>query len=252
MLLSNDDGYLARGLRALGAALASVCDVVVCAPESEQSATSHSISLHRPLRLVERQPGVFSVDGTPADCVYVALHAQGRLLRRRPDVIVSGMNHGLNLGNDVFYSGTVAAAREGALRGVPALAFSASEQADLDSACRVATHLVATLLRCESIVAGLLLNVNFPPGQSWQLKPTRLGNRTYGDGVLFRKDPRGGEYLWIGTGDAMHAGDDGTDTGAYDQGLVGVSPLSLDLWRSEHQVDVMNLIEAALEPEHQP
>jgi 5'-nucleotidase len=243
-LLSNDDGYLAPGLRTLGRALAVVCDVVICAPETEQSATSHSISLNRPLRLMEREAGVFSVDGTPADCVYVALHAEGRVLPRKPDVVVSGMNHGLNLGNDVFYSGTVAAAREGALRGVPAVAFSANARAELDAACALAARLVGELLARRPLPSHLLLNVNFPPGRSWSLRPTRLGNRTYGDGVLFRKDPRGGEYLWIGTGDVVHAGDDSTDTSAYDAGVVGVSPLSLELWRSEHQGNVQQLIAA--------
>jgi 5'-nucleotidase len=244
-LLSNDDGYLARGMRALARSLSMECDVVLCAPESEQSATSHAISLNRPLRLVAREPGVFSVDGTPADCVYVALHAEGRVLPRRPDIVVSGMNHGLNLGNDVFYSGTVAAAREGALRGVPAVAFSANEHADMAAACDVAARLVAKLLATRPLPRGLLLNVNFPPGQGgWSLRPTRLGNRTYGDGVVFRKDPRGGEYLWIGTGDVSHDGDDDTDTSAYDHGQVGVTPLSLELWRSEHQQLVASLIDA--------
>lgn len=242
-LLSNDDGYTAVGLRTLARALEQACDVVVCAPETEQSATSHSISLNRPLRLVQRERAVFSVDGTPADCVYVALHAEGRVLPRRPDVVVSGMNHGLNLGNDVFYSGTVAAAREGALRGMPAVAFSASPRTDLEAACGVAAQLVRRLMESRPLSQGLLLNVNFPPGKAWQLKPTRLGNRTYGDGVLFRKDPRGGEYLWIGTGAVVHEGDDDTDTSAYDQGWVGVSPLSLELWRSDYQATVSSLID---------
>jgi 5'-nucleotidase len=135
-LLSNDDGYQSTGIRELGNALRERMDVVVCAPESEQSSTSHSLSLNRPLRLVEREPGVFSVDGTPADCVYTALHARGRVVSRRPDVVVSGLNHGVNLGDDVFYSGTVAAAREGALKGVPAIAASVGPGASSASAGR--------------------------------------------------------------------------------------------------------------------
>jgi 5'-nucleotidase len=229
-LLSNDDGYLAPGISALADALGRVMDVVVCAPETEQSATSHSISLNRPLRLMQRQERVFSVDGTPADCVYVALHSGDRVLPRRPDVVVAGMNHGLNLGNDVFYSGTVAAAREGALRGVPAIAFSANHQANRERACAVAASLVESLVRCADVGKGVLLNVNFPPGDEWPLRATRLGSRTYADGVLFRTDPRGGEYLWIGTGQVVHYGDETTDTKAYDDGAVGVSPLSLELW----------------------
>lgn len=229
-LLSNDDGYLAPGISALASALEELMDVVVCAPETEQSATSHSISLNRPLRLMQRRERVFSVDGTPADCVYVALHSGDRVLPRRPDIVVSGMNHGLNLGNDVFYSGTVAAAREGALRGVPAIAFSANHQADPERACVVAASLAKSLVRSARGAQGVLLNVNFPPGGEWPLRATRLGSRTYADGVLFRRDPRGGEYLWIGTGQVVHYGDETTDTKAYDDGAVGVSPLSLELW----------------------
>lgn len=239
-LLSNDDGYLAPGIVALAEALSQVMDVVTCAPESEQSATSHSISLHRPLRLMPRGPGVFSVDGTPADCVYVALHAGVRVLPRRPDVVVSGLNHGLNLGNDVFYSGTVAAAREGALRGVPALAVSANHHADRGQACALAARLALELVKAQQ--PGLLLNVNFPPGRDWPVRATRLGSRTYADGVLFRTDPRGGEYLWIGTGQVAHYGDETTDTRAYDDGAVGVSALSLELWREEHAPIVERLV----------
>src|SRR6476469_3531220 len=110
VLLCNDDGYLANGLRVLRAALSAFAEVVVCAPETEQSTTSHSLTLNRPLRLREAEPGIFAVDGTPADCVYVALNGGTRILARTPDLVVSGLNHGLNLGTDVFYSGTVAAA----------------------------------------------------------------------------------------------------------------------------------------------
>lgn len=241
-LLANDDGYLAPGITAMAQALSRVMDVVTCAPESEQSATSHSISLNRPLRLMPRGPSVFSLDGTPADCVYVALHAGDRVLPRRPDVVVSGMNHGLNLGNDVFYSGTVAAAREGALRGIPALAVSANHAADREQACAVAARLALGLVRTARSVPGLLLNVNFPPGRDWPLRATRLGSRTYADGVLFRTDPRGGEYLWVGTGHVVHQGDETTDTRAYDDGAVGVSPLSLELWRELHASAVQGLI----------
>jgi 5'-nucleotidase len=241
-LLSNDDGYLAPGITALAAALSKVMDVVTCAPESEQSAMSHSISLNRPLRLMPRGPGVFSIDGTPADCVYVALHAENRVLPRRPDIVVSGLNHGLNLGNDVFYSGTVAAAREGALRGVPALAVSANHAADREAACAVAANLALAVVNSSVASPGLLLNVNFPPGREWPLRATRLGSRTYADGVLFRTDPRGGEYLWVGTGHVVHHGDETTDTRAYDDGAVGVSPLSLELWREPHSSVVEEII----------
>src|SRR4051812_11588427 len=146
ILLSNDDGHRARGIRVLADALRRFADVVVCAPESEQSTTSHSLTLTRPLRLRSVVDGVFAVDGTPADCVYVALNGGTRLLPRAPDLVVSGMNHGLNLGTDVFYSGTVAAAREGALRGIPALAASADVGADPEKAAEVCARLAGALV----------------------------------------------------------------------------------------------------------
>jgi 5'-nucleotidase len=228
--LSNDDGVGSQGLELLRKALLSHCDVVVCAPESEQSASSHSLSLHRPLRLWEKEPGVWSVDGTPADCVYVALNAAGRILARKPQLVVSGINHGLNLGDDVFYSGTVAAAREGALKGIPAIAFSAVYQADLEAAALGAANLVASLLTAPP-TRPVLLNVNFPRGKSWSYRATRLGARVYKDGVDFRRDPRGREYLWIGIGGQItHRAVAGSDTEAFDQGVVGITPLVLDLW----------------------
>lgn len=244
-LLSNDDGVDAIGLRTLRDALGAVGDVVICAPAVEQSGTSHAISLHRPLRLLEEEPGIFCVDGTPADCVYVALHSIGRVLPRRPDVVVSGLNHGLNLGNDVFYSGTVAAAREAALKGIPGLAVSASARTDRAAAAAIATRLAATL---ASQCAGqaVLLNANFPAGHSWPLCVTRLGSRRYSDGVEFRRDPRGGEYLWIGTGEVEHDCNEGTDTWAFDQGKVGVTPLSLELWAQSQNAVAERVLAAAL------
>ncbi len=244
ILLSNDDGYTSLGIRRLRDSLATFADVIICAPATEQSATSHSISLNRPLRLHEAEPRVFCVDGTPADCVYVALHAEQRVVPRRPDLVVSGMNHGSNLGNDVFYSGTVAAAREGALRGVSALAFSASATTEMGAACDLASDLcrsAAQVLRGSTA----LLNVNFPPGSAWPVRATELGNRIYQDGVVFRSDPRGWEYLWIGTGGVKHTGTDASDTAAYDAGIVGVTPLSLRLWASEDDAVTRQVIDEA-------
>ena len=234
VLLSNDDGYRSRGLQALRAALAELAEVVVCAPDTEQSAASHSLSLHRPLRLFEHGDGVFSVDGTPADSVYVALHAGTRILSRKPDAVVSGMNLGVNLGDDVFYSGTVAAAREGALKGIPSLALSAELDVDAKAASQLGARLVSALLataRGET----LLLNVNVPSGKSWPVRATRLGARIYRDEVDFRRDPRGREYLWIGGPGAEHRAVAGSDTEAHDQGIVSVTPLVLDLWNRSAQ-----------------
>ncbi len=230
VLLSNDDGFSAPGLIALRGALARFADVIVCAPETNQSATSHSLTLHRILRLRAAAQGIFSVDGTPADCVYVALNSGDRVLPRMPDLCVSGMNHGLNLGLDVFYSGTVAAAREAALRGVPSVAVSADVAADREAAAEVGARVARALWEStRGAPRGVLLNVNVPPGDRWALRATRLGQRVYGAEVVYRTDPRGGEYLWIGGSNATHHDAPGSDTEAYDAGAVGVTPLGLDL-----------------------
>ena len=233
VLLSNDDGYRAEGLAKLRLALRKHADVVVCAPASEQSASSHSLTLWRPLRMDDHGDGVLSIDGTPADCVYVALHSGRRVLPRPPDIVVSGINHGLNLGTDVFYSGTVAAAREGALRGVPAMAFSATLHTDLEAAAELAAEM-AMALAVSVPARPVLLNVNFPGGRSWPLRATRLGARVYSDTVEFRHDPRGREYLWLGGPGAEHRDVPGSDTAAHDEGVVGVTPLVLDLFSKEH------------------
>lgn len=232
ILLSNDDGYSAPGLLALRDALAVFADVVVCAPEQNQSATSHSLSLHRSLRLRSVEPGLFSLDGTPADCVYVALNSRGRVLPRRPDLCVSGLNHGMNLGLDVFYSGTVAAAREAALRGIPAIATSADHAADRSAAAAISATLARELWERMRATPGLavLLNVNIPAGSGWPVRSTRLGPRLYDDSVVFRDDPRGREYLWIGGAEPRHEPLPGSDTDAYDAGEVSVTPLALDLY----------------------
>jgi len=227
VLLANDDGYTSVGIRALRTALSVFADVVICAPETEQSAASHALSLNRPLRLREVEAGVFAVDGTPADCVYVAIHSN-RVLPRSPDVVVSGVNHGLNLGQDVFYSGTVAAAREGALRGFPAIASSAHPKANFDAVAKLTAKLAELIIgmkRGEG--SGVLLSANFP--REWsKMRATRLGARTYEELVDFRKDPRGREYLWIGGPTVRHVHAPGTDTEAYDEGVVSVTPLLLD------------------------
>jgi 5'-nucleotidase len=232
VLLSNDDGHAAPGLRALRAALLPFADVVVCAPESNQSATSHSLSLHRVLRLRSVEEGIFAVDGTPADCVYVALHSDDRVVPRRPDLVVSGMNHGLNLGADIFYSGTVAAAREGAMRQLPAIAVSADGKADRKAAAALGARLAMALLETGAArtLGKPLLNVNIPPGDRWEVRATCIGTRLYDNAVVFRTDPRGQEYLWIGGASVRHEQAPGSDTEAYDEGCVSVTPLAMDLY----------------------
>ena len=233
VLLTNDDGYQAAGIRALREALRDWATVVMVAPESEQSATSHTLTLHRPLRLREVEPAMYALDGSPADCVYVGLVASDRMMPRRPDMVVSGLNHGLNLGHDVFYSGTVGGAREGALRGVPALACSAAGEANRQAAAQLAAtvaHRLWKAWRAEPSRRAPLLNLNVPPGDGpWPLEATTLGKRVYSDAVVFNRDPRGREYLWIGGAPQAHPGSVGTDTAAYDRGHASLSPLVLDL-----------------------
>jgi 5'-nucleotidase len=250
ILMSNDDGFAAPGLRSLREHLIADADVIVCAPLVNQSASSHSLSLHRILRLKEHEPGIFSVDGTPADSVYVALHSAGRVLPRKPDLVVSGLNHGPNLGVDVFYSGTVAAAREAAMRGHAAIALSADVRADPAAASRLACEIVMTMLdqihRLPPLVAPLL-NVNIPPGDRWSVRGTRLGVRLYEDDIVFRLDPRGHEYLWIGGAGARHESAPGSDTDAFDAGQASITPLSLQLTHTELQ-GVADAIAGAIHP----
>jgi 5'-nucleotidase len=228
VLLSNDDGHASPGIRAMRSALAAAADVVVLAPENEQSASSHALSLHRPLRLRSVEPNVYALDGTPADCVYVALHAGPRVLPRRPDLVVSGINHGMNLGQDAFYSGTVAAAREGALRGIPAVASSAHPSVDLSRVAELTMRIALELLAATAARA-VLLNLNVPPKWNGGVRATRLGARIYEEVVDFRRDPRGREYLWVGGPGVRHERDEGTDTDAYDDGIASITPLLLDL-----------------------
>jgi len=246
VLLSNDDGYGSPGIRALQGELSTWADVVVVAPETEQSATSHSLSLHRPLRARQVEPGIFAIDGTPADCVYVALHAEARYLPRWPDMVCSGINRGMNLGQDAFYSGTVAAAREGALRGIPAVASSAHVKSDLSRVAaltsRVARGLfdatagsVGSIVRtAPSVVRKTpLLNLNVPLDWTGEVRRTRLGARLYEEIIDFRRDPRGREYLWVGGPGVRHERDQGSDTDAYDDGAASITPLVLDLTASD-------------------
>jgi len=240
LLLSNDDGVHAEGLGALAAALRRLGEVYVVAPEREQSASSHRITLSGVLRHRDLGDNVHTVDGTPADCIYVALNLTG-LLPRRPDIVVSGINHGLNLGMDVVYSGTVAAAREGALRGLRAMAVSAELGANMAQVAQHASGLVERLLsRAPPLDASLarpgarvdapvLLNVNYPREAPLGALATRLGRREYQDMVEARTDPRGRSYYWIGGPVSAHDNAEGADTTAVDRGYVSVTPLALEL-----------------------
>ncbi len=248
LLVTNDDGVFAPGLEALKTACARFAEVVVVAPERNQSANSHSVTLHRPLRHRVLSPGVHALDGTPADCVYVALH-HAEVLGRRPDAVVSGINHGANLGQDVYYSGTVAAAREGTLRGLPSIAFSqCGGNVGAEAAAwagrlveRLLEHLVERQVTSPDVAASPpLINVNFPERAAFSgVSATVLGLRRYGDQVTTRQDPRGHDYLWLG-GPALATGagiDDApdTDTAAVAQGLVSVTALCLNPTSESHR-----------------
>jgi 5'-nucleotidase len=228
VLLSNDDGVNAAGLRALAAAFDGD-EVWVVAPDREQSASSHAISLHRPLRMQEVAPRWFAVDGTPTDAVYMGLNLV--LRGARPDVVVSGVNHGPNLGNDVLYSGTVAAAMEAALLGVNAVAVSlaAPPPHDFAEAARFAAALAREVV-ARPPPAPLLLNVNVPAGPVRGYRLTRLGRRTSGNEVVEKTDPRGRRYYWIGgEGGATNENIPGSDCNAVlIDGLAAVTPLHLD------------------------
>jgi 5'-nucleotidase len=229
ILLSNDDGVHAAGIRALAAAFAGD-EVWVVAPDREQSASSHAISLHRPLRVHEVSPRWWAVDGTPTDAVYVGLHHV--LKGKKVDLVVSGINHGPNLANDVHYSGTVAAAMEGALLGVSALAISLASAPphDFDEAARFAAALARRVAASPPTPGPFLLNVNVPAGPVRGFRVAPLGKRTYGNAVIEKVDPRGRRYYWIGgEGGAQNEDIPGSDCNTVlVDGFASVTPLRLD------------------------
>lgn len=242
ILLSNDDGFDAAGILALREALEDFADVILCAPKTNQSAASHALTLQGVLRLQRIDDRTYAVNGTPADCVYVALHSKDRILPRRPDLVVSGMNHGPNLGADVVYSGTVAAAREAALRGIPAVAVSSDLAADRPAAARIGASVARAtwdLWRgADRPARAALLNVNVPAGPSAGVMATKLGARLYDDEVVYRRDPRGYEYLWIGGTEVHHELTEGTDTAAWEAGFTSVTPLAYDLYAGEGALEL--------------
>lgn len=229
ILISNDDGYLAPGINALAEALQPIADIVVVAPDSNRSGASNSLTLDRPLSVHKAANGFFFVNGTPTDCVHVALTG---LLDQLPDLVVSGINNGPNMGDDTLYSGTVAAATEGYLFGVPAIAFSQGSYgwSHIDDAARVARDLVQRYM--ELLDRPYLLNVNIPNlpyEQMGPLTPTRLGRRHQAEPVVKALDPRGREIYWIGPPGACKDAGEGTDFHALASGRVSLTPLQIDL-----------------------
>lgn len=230
ILISNDDGIRAAGIRALEAALAPLGDVWVIAPDREQSAASHSLSLYRPLRVEEMDDRHFAVDGTPTDAVNLAING---IMKQRPELVVSGINHGGNLGDDITYSGTVSAAMEGTLLGIPSIAVSlvARDQHDFGPAADFAARLAAVVGE-RGLPRDTLLNVNVPSLPLAQLRGyrvTRQGKRRYGDAIVEHLDPRGRKYYWIGGDDLGFVPGEGTDCTAVADGFISVTPLHLDL-----------------------
>jgi 5'-nucleotidase len=231
ILIANDDGYLAPGLAALVKACEGLGDLDVVAPEQNASGTSNSLTLNRPLSVYTAANGVRYINGTPSDCVHIALTG---LLEQRPDLVVSGINQGANMGDDTLYSGTVAAAMEGFLFGIPAIAFSQIEKGwhHLDAAARLARSVIEQVLRQQPARAPYLLNVNIPNRADADRLPqviTRLGRRHASEPVIRQVSPRGETMYWIGAaGDAREAGE-GTDFHATANGKVSITPLQVDL-----------------------
>jgi 5'-nucleotidase len=230
ILLTNDDGVFAPALARLREDLAALGDVVVVAPDRDQSATSHSLTLHRPFRIHRHGDNVFSVDGTPTDCVVTAFYG---LLPKPPDLVVSGINHGPNMGEDVFYSGTVAAAIEGTIQGAMAIAVSLAtrEAADFVEPSRFVARLARTVTE-RRLPPRQMLNVNLPH-LDWPevrgVRVTRLGSRFYRDTLVRKVDPRGRDYYWIGGEEPVWEGKPGTDIHAVNEGWISVTPMRLDL-----------------------
>ena len=234
ILVSNDDGFLATGINVLTKALAEIADVVVVAPDRNRSAASNSLTVHAPLRISKIAENRYSVDGTPSDCVHLALTG---LLDDEPDLVVSGINHGANLGDDVIYSGTVAAAMEGRFLGLPTIAISLAGDSltHFDTAARVVTEMVEKLERA-SLAPDTTLNVNVPDipyDELTGIVAARLGFRHKSEPVIRTRDPHGRTIYWVGpAGKGQDAGP-GTDFHAIDQGAVAVTPLKVDLTRHD-------------------
>lgn len=230
ILVTNDDGIDAPGLQALSDALAGIGEVVVVAPDRERSGAGHALTLGRPLRVRERGPFRFAVDGTPTDCIHLGVFNLAQ--RRVPDLVVSGINRGLNLGDDVTYSGTVAAALEGTLLHIPSLAFSAATDergaSDFRVTARFARRLADLVLR-EGLPPGVLLNVNVPLGEPTEVRVTRQGTRIYRPAVVERLDPSGRPYYWIGGADTIPSGEAEGDHAAVRAGAISLTPLHANM-----------------------
>jgi len=231
ILVSNDDGILAPGIALLAEVCREVGQVTVVAPDREQSGTAHSLTLHRPLRPLRRHDGAFQVDGTPTDCVLLAV---GALMPDRPAFVFSGVNHGPNMGEDVLYSGTVSAAMEGVTLGIPgvAISFTSREVEVLLTYRELLTQLVRRITGVKEFPPNMLLNVNLPAVEAADVrgvKITKLGSRFFSEGLTRMKDPWGREVFWIGGGEITWTGDAESDHQAVHDGYISITPLHMDL-----------------------
>jgi len=238
ILVTNDDGVRSLGIRALASSLREIAHVVVVAPDRNRSAVGHALTLDHPLRAEEIKADVFSVDGTPTDCVNLGIHG---LLSHRPDLVVSGINCGLNIGDDISYSGTVCAALEATLMGLPAFAIS------LDTNCFIGTDLSVVSRFAKKLAKNILdnglpeetfLNVNVPAGICTGVALTRQGKRRYGDSVVTKEDPRGRKYYWIGGTDIGFEDLPGSDCNALQQGLISVTPLRTNMTNERSYAEI--------------
>jgi 5'-nucleotidase len=228
ILVCNDDGIFSEGIERLAAALSTVGEVFTVAPDQERSAAGHSLTLHHPIRAKLVGPNRWSVDGTPTDCVnWGVLHL---MKDHRPKLLFSGINLGLNLGDDVTYSGTVSAAFEGALIGISSVAVSQEIETgfNFDAAATFAVHLARRFLE-KPLPAGTLVNVNVPAGTPRGVRVARLGKRRYGEAVIEKLDPRGRPYYWIGSTPPTGELEEGTDLTAVAEKCISVTPLHLDM-----------------------
>jgi len=243
ILVTNDDGVFSPGIRALAKSLCALGRVVVVAPDRERSAVSHALTLHSPLRAEEIRPDIFAVDGTPTDCVNLGVHG---LLQERPALVVSGINRGGNMGDDLTYSGTVSAAMEATLMGVPAMAVSLDGESfgsdNFNRSARLTLFLARSIVE-KGLPPDTFLNINFPAAEPRGFKLTRQGKRRYGETVVEKIDPRGKTYYWLGGGEMGFDNLEGTDFHAVHAGYVSITPLHLDLtnYRSFEQLESWGL-----------
>jgi 5'-nucleotidase len=229
ILLTNDDGFFSEGLEILARTLERIADVTIVAPDREMSATSLALSLHRPLRVKKIRKNIFAIDGTPADCVYMAIQ---KILPRKPDLLISGPNPGPNLGQqDTAYSGTVAGALQGTFLQIPSIALSIlhddTKNFHYEDAIKIAMVMIQKILK-DPPAEGITLNINIPPPPVRGIRVVKLGQKRYNPEIIEKSDPRNRNYFWIGTGQPKAIGDKNSDVMVIKEGYITVTPLQTD------------------------